>query len=108
MSENSTPTAALEAYSPDGFRVTLSFSAARVDELRQACEKAGRALKAAGWSAAAAPVSTNGNGHAAPPAEQAPLCGFHNTPMEKRQGRNGTFWSCPQKLQNGEWCSYRP
>lgn len=43
------------------------------------------------------------------PIEPAPLCAIHKEPMAKRQGKNGqSFWSCPKKLDNGDWCPYRP
>jgi len=47
---------------------------------------------------------------AGPAAEigEAPTCAIHKTPMEKRQGKNGSFWSCPKKLDDGSWCPYKP
>jgi hypothetical protein len=50
-------------------------------------------------ASANAPTATN---------EPAPTCGIHKTPMVKRQSQRGTFWSCPQKLDTGEYCPYRP
>ncbi len=46
---------------------------------------------------------TNGNG-------AAPICGIHKTPMAHRANSNGkgAFWSCPKKLDTGEWCPYKP
>lgn len=41
-------------------------------------------------------------------AQGAPVCAIHGRPMERRQGRNGSFWSCPEKLADGQWCPYRP
>lgn len=39
----------------------------------------------------------------------APMCAIHKTPMQERTGRNGQkFWSCPQRLDTGEFCPYRP
>ncbi|MCC6192280.1 MAG: hypothetical protein IT318_24880 [Anaerolineales bacterium] len=40
--------------------------------------------------------------------EEAPMCAIHKTPMKKRKGQNGSFWSCPQKLDDGSWCPYKP
>jgi hypothetical protein len=38
-----------------------------------------------------------------------PLCGIHNTPMTLvMKSKNGPFWSCHKRLDNGSWCSYRP
>ncbi len=46
---------------------------------------------------------------AAAPPEAIPQCAIHHTPMAKRTGRNGqSFWSCPQHLDDGSWCPYRP
>jgi hypothetical protein len=45
------------------------------------------------------------------PAERpdTPLCGIHNTPMTLvMKSKNGPFWSCHKRLDNGSWCSYRP
>lgn len=39
--------------------------------------------------------------------DEAPLCGIHGTQMQKRQGKNGSFWSCPQKFANGNYCNYK-
>ena len=46
---------------------------------------------------------------AQPENAAAPLCAIHKTPMQKRQGKRGeSFYSCPQRLDNGEFCPYRP
>lgn len=37
-----------------------------------------------------------------------PNCGVHGTPMTQKTGQYGQFWSCGKKLDNGEWCKYRP
>lgn len=50
-------------------------------------------------ASASAPTSTD---------ETAPMCAIHKTPMQKRQNARGAFWSCPQKLDTGEFCPYRP
>lgn len=61
----------------------------------------------------------NGNGKSKQPAsfgkridtaEQvdevlAPKCPVHLTPMKKRKGLYGEFWSCGIRLQNGAWCN---
>jgi hypothetical protein len=40
---------------------------------------------------------------------EPPICGIHNTPMTLViTSKNGPFWSCHKKLDNGSWCSYRP
>ncbi|KKU88430.1 MAG: hypothetical protein UY16_C0007G0011 [Candidatus Gottesmanbacteria bacterium GW2011_GWA2_47_9] len=35
----------------------------------------------------------------------APPCPVHQTPMKKRQGQYGEFWSCGRKLPTGAWCN---
>lgn len=41
--------------------------------------------------------------------DPAPICAIHKAPMQERTGRNGQkFWSCPQRLDTGEFCPYRP
>src|SRR3954466_9048642 len=45
---------------------------------------------------------------AKPPEEaQAPLCGIHHRPMKLMSGRRGQFWSCHERMPNGDWCDYR-
>jgi hypothetical protein len=40
---------------------------------------------------------------------EAPLCRVHRTPMVWQQGRKGYFWSCHQRMADGQtWCSYKP
>ena len=41
-------------------------------------------------------------------AEVPPLCEVHQMPMTWQHGRKGYFWSCHEKLPNGDWCKYRP
>lgn len=56
------------------------------------------------------PAPTRGTAASAPAStsEQPPVCGIHKTPMVKRQSQRGSFWACPQKLDTGEFCPYRP
>jgi hypothetical protein len=37
----------------------------------------------------------------------APLCGIHQKSM-KWVDKNGGFWSCHEKNEDGSWCKYRP
>ena len=39
---------------------------------------------------------------------QAPVCGFHSTPMVQVMGKHGPFWSCHQRNPDGSWCSFKP
>lgn len=34
----------------------------------------------------------------------APKCSIHKTPMKKRNGQYGEFWSCGTKQADGSWC----
>lgn len=38
----------------------------------------------------------------------APICGVHDLQMVLMHGRNGDFWSCHEKNDDGSWCSYKP
>lgn len=38
----------------------------------------------------------------------APKCPVHGTPMKKRNGQYGEFWSCGQKTIEGNWCKAKP
>lgn len=38
----------------------------------------------------------------------APKCPVHGTPMKKRNGQYGEFWSCGQKNPDGSWCKAKP
>lgn len=43
-----------------------------------------------------------------PESEPAPLCAIHKTPMQKRSKDGRSWWSCVEKLDDGQWCQYRP
>ena len=40
--------------------------------------------------------------------EEPPVCTVHQVPMARVQGRKGPFWSCHEKLPDGNWCSFKP
>lgn len=42
------------------------------------------------------------------PAEPAPICAIHKTPMTRRSKDGRSWWSCSEKLDDGSWCPYRP
>jgi hypothetical protein len=54
------------------------------------------------------PAPTRGAAIPSASQEDAPMCGIHGKPMQRRQGRNGSFWSCPEKFANGEYCNFKP
>lgn len=58
------------------------------------------------------PAPTRGTAASAPTptgtGEPAPVCAIHKTPMQKRQKDGRTWYSCPQKLDTGEFCPYKP
>ena len=35
----------------------------------------------------------------------APHCQVHGVPMKYRQGKRGPFWSCAERLPDGNWCN---
>src|SRR6266550_373898 len=37
---------------------------------------------------------------------QPPICGIHHQPMKLMSGKRGPFWSCHEKMPNGDWCDY--
>jgi hypothetical protein len=39
---------------------------------------------------------------------EVPTCGVHGVPMNRVEGRHGSFWSCHEKDSAGSWCSYKP
>ncbi|MGE0539211.1 MAG: hypothetical protein AB7R89_03440 [Dehalococcoidia bacterium] len=41
------------------------------------------------------------------PAEP-PVCGVHDIPMVRVEGKNGPFYSCHERDAQGHFCSYRP
>src|SRR4051812_39875792 len=40
--------------------------------------------------------------------EEPPICAVHQVSMIRVQGRKGPFWSCHEKLANGDWCKFKP
>jgi hypothetical protein len=40
--------------------------------------------------------------------QEAPVCAIHSTAMTWQQGKKGFFWSCHQKLPDGNWCPFKP
>ena len=39
---------------------------------------------------------------------EPPICGVHDIPMVRVEGKNGPFWSCHERDDEGRFCSYRP
>lgn len=46
--------------------------------------------------------SNNTNG------DTVPVCGVHNVPMVRANGKYGPFWSCRQRDESGAYCKYKP
>lgn len=40
--------------------------------------------------------------------EAVPNCAVHKVPMVKRSKDGRSWWSCTEKLDDGQWCQYRP
>ncbi len=55
------------------------------------------------YGSKAAPVDTT-----EPAEEEAPMCEVHQLPMHRMQGKKGPFWSCHERDESGNFCSYRP
>ena len=51
--------------------------------------------------------SSRDKGQVELPAEP-PICGVHEIPMVQVEGKNGPFYSCHQRDEQGRFCSYRP
>ena len=39
---------------------------------------------------------------------EPPICGVHDIPMVRVEGKNGPFYSCHERDAEGRFCSYRP
>ena len=39
---------------------------------------------------------------------EAPMCAVHAVLMVRMQGKRGPFWSCHARMDDGNFCSYRP
>ena len=39
---------------------------------------------------------------------EPPICGVHDIPMVRVEGKKGPFWSCHERDDEGRFCSYRP
>lgn len=38
---------------------------------------------------------------------EPPICGVHEIPMVRVEGKNGPFFSCHERDEQGRFCSYR-
>jgi hypothetical protein len=90
----------------DGFGHVLTVYAPTANEAIKRGRQAVKALRGMeSKPQAAAPIATAPlNGH----ETTAPMCAIHKTPMQKVQGKKGSFWSCHTKLDDGSWCPYKP
>src|SRR5215216_2096485 len=66
--------------------------------------KATHAALAARYADAAAPADPP---HDELPTEP-PICAVHDRPMVRMEGKNGPFYSCHERDEQGQFCSYRP
>ena len=91
----------VDAISPSGRRWLLTTRANTVGELMQRVEYLDKWLSDHAWSTGkpVAPSTTDAD---------APICPYHNKPMTRRSRDGRSWWSCSEKLSNGEWCQYRP
>jgi len=94
---------------PEGFDEQFTVRAVNEKPFMDRVAQLKRDLTERGYKATATRAPQAGNAAPAPAEETAPLCAIHNVPMKKRTGRNGqAFWSCAEKLSDGQWCQYRP
>lgn len=94
------------AMSPDGYREQFTVRAITHEGFTARVTKMKEVLKDLGYSPAKAREAT---GETVPAQEAAPICPYHKVPMEKRQGKNGFFWSCHNKIEGtDQWCQYKP
>jgi hypothetical protein len=71
---------------------------------------------AAGWTPVVESRNgvSKGAGGIPQPSVEPPICGIHAKPMNwksgvsEKTGRPYGFWSCGEKLANGEFCPYKP
>jgi hypothetical protein len=89
----------------DGFSHVLTVYAPSANEALRRGRLAVKALLGMESKPPASVATAPSNGHEAGPA---PVCAIHKTPMQKVQGKKGSFWSCHTKLDDGSWCPYKP
>jgi hypothetical protein len=90
----------------DGFNVTIKTKVIGSEAVPLA-NKFIEELKAAGYETSEIPaVETKEVEKETEPA--IPICPTHNKELVQRKGQYGMFWACPTKLENGNWCKFRP
>jgi len=97
----------VRAVDADGFEWQFTARAVNEKPFMERIEHLRDELKRRGYK----PAGTRATGSAptgAPADEPAPLCVIHNTPMKKRSKDGRSWWSCTEKLADGQWCQYRP
>ena len=104
---------AVEYEDEGGFTHTLTLHAATANEAVSRMRAALKVLKGMGARPAQKAVGTIslskiGQKAEATDDQTAPVCAIHKTPMQKVQGKKGSFWSCHVKLDDGSWCPYKP
>jgi hypothetical protein len=74
-----------------------------------AAEAVGRILQTyATIGAPAAPEARPEPPRPEQPSSAPPVCGVHQVAMVGMTGKNGFFWSCHQRQDDGGWCGYKP
>ena len=97
--------------SPGGYEYLVTMRGFKVGELLDQAQKLEAWLGKHNWQPAKNGHSNGqhtAGGNGSVPAESAPLCAIHKTPMERRSKDGRSWWSCAHKLDTGEWCPYRP
>lgn len=103
--------ATAKVISPNGYEWLVTMRSTRVSDLLTEAGQLEAWLGEHGWHPAptgrASTASSNGNGQTSTD-EAAPVCAIHGKPMTRRSKDARTWWSCAEKLPDGQWCPYRP
>lgn len=91
----------------DGFGEQFTIRAGSSDEFIKKIEGLKHYLTGKGYKPQTRGPRTNTT-VAPAEGENVPNCVIHNKPMVKRSKDGRSWWSCSEKLADGQWCQYRP
>lgn len=98
--------ATVKAVDPAGYEWLLTVRSDSARELVDRAAVLSTWLADHGWQ----PATRAARAQAAPTDDtgELPICPYHNKAMTRRSKDGRSWWSCSEKLSNGEWCQYRP
>ena len=97
--------ATVKAVDPAGFECLLTVRSDTARDLIDRAAVLSTWLADHGWQ----PATRSARAQAAQVDDgEPPICPYHNKPMTRRSKDGRSWWSCSEKLSNGEWCQYRP